>query len=304
MEQAYHKGADFDRYILWLPQIERIKPAMSDNPYQKPSPFGGQQNQNGQNGNPQQGPFGQQQGQQNHFGQQGQQFPQQPQQGGFPQQGGYPQQQQGGFPQQQPQGFPQQGGYPQQQQPQPGYQQPQQFGQQNGYPQQNQYQPGYNQQPGIPPQGPPNNNKSLWIIIVSVVVGILVIGGLVIAAAFAFGGTKGESSPNGNDRGTSAENPISLKPLESTGNASKDAKFDKGYSRLDIPTLTQDKARGVAFDTCAYLKTDPTKQEFEDNFLGGKSSSEAYDLGQALGVGIPVYCPSEIDTLTDLIPAG
>jgi hypothetical protein len=268
--------------------IERIEPDMSDNPYQKPSPFGGQQNQNGQNGNPQQGPFGQQQNQGG--------FPQQPQQGGFPQQN------QGGFPQQPQQGgFPQQGGY--QQAPQ-GYQQPQQFGQQNGYPQQqNQYQPGYNQQPGVPPQGPPNNNKSLWIIIGSVVGGIILIGILVIVAAFALGGGKSENtSTGGNDRGTSAENPISLEPLKSTGNPNQDTKFDKGYSGLDIPTLTQDQARGVAVDTCKYLKTDPTREDFQDNFLGGKSQDEAYDLGQALGVGIPIYCPSEMDTLTNIIP--
>jgi hypothetical protein len=269
---------------------------MSDNPYQKPSPFGGQQNQNGQNGNPQQGPFGQQPNQGG--------FPQQ--QGGFPsQQGGFPQQNQGGFPQQQG-GFPQQpqqGGY--QQAPQ-GYQQPQQFGQQNGYPQQqNQYQPGYNQQPGIPPQGPPNNNKSLWIIIGSVVGGIILIGILIIVAVLALGGGKSENtSTGGSSRGTSAENPISLEPLKSTGNPSQDAKFDKGYSRLDIPTLTQDQARGVAVDTCKYLKTDPTREDFQDNFLGGKSQDEAYDLGQALGVGIPVYCPSEMDTLTNIIPVG
>lgn len=273
---------------------------MSDNPYQKPSPFGGQQNHNGQNGNPQQGPFGQQQ---NQFGQQGQpNFPQQ--QSGFPQQqGGFPQQQ-GGFPQQpqQQNSFPQQGGY--QQAPQGYPQQPQQFGQQNGYPQQqNQYQPGYNQQPGIPPQGPPNNSKSLTIILASVIGGIALVGILVIVAALAFGGGKSDTTTTGsNDRGTSAENPISLKPLESTGNPSQDEKFDKGYSGLDIPTLTQDQARGVAVDTCAYLKTNPTREEFEDNFLGGKSQSEAYDLGQALGVGIPVYCPSEMDTLTNIIP--
>lgn len=261
---------------------------MSNPPFNPP--FGGLPDKNQPNGNvPQQPQFGQPQ-------QQG--FPQQPQQGGYPpqQQQGFPQQNNGFPPQQQQQ---QQQGSPQQDSH--GYQQ-----QQGGYPQQPQQNNGGNfgppqQNGGFPPAPQGGGNKKILIIIGSIFGFFLIIGVIIIifAASFLKGiANEGPSVIDGNSSSSNEDNPVNFDPVASTDDAELDALFNESYALITLDSLTQDEARGVALDTCAYIATAPTADELSTEML---AEGDPYEVGAAVGMGMAVYCPEYQETFYDLM---
>lgn len=179
---------------------------------------------------------------------------------------------------------------------------PQQAQQQNPYEQQNPYASSQPQQFAgqQAPQQPGNGDdkKQLWKI-VGIVAGALVV--LIVLLSVLVSATKGLRENNSAPApGASIVDPITGTPVASTDDPAKDQEFDERYEALEVKEtfVTADSARGLALETCAYLETNPTADEFAEELLD--SNGDPYQIGQVVGAGMVVYCPSQEDHLFTL----
>lgn len=180
---------------------------------------------------------------------------------------------------------------------------PQQAQPQNPYEQQNSYAPSQPQQFAgqQAPQQPGNGNdkNQLWKI-VGIVAGALVV--LIVLLSVLVAATKGlrenDSAPA---VGASIVDPITGTPVASTADPAKDQEFNERYEALEVKEtfVTADSARGLALETCAYLETNPTADEFAEELLD--SNGDPYQIGKVVGAGMVVYCPSQEDHLFTLM---
>jgi hypothetical protein len=180
--------------------------------------------------------------------------------------------------------------YPQQAQPQNPYEQP------NSYTPQPQQFAGQ-QAPQQFDNG--NDKKQLWKI-VGIVAGVLVV--LIVLLSVLVAATKGlRENDSAAVPGASIADPITGTPVASTDDPAKDQAFNERYEELEVKETfaTADSARGLALETCVYLETNPTADEFAEELLD--SNGDPYQIGKVVGAGMVVYCPSQEDHLFTLM---